>query len=422
MRSFSFCFWLLVVAIASHPKSEDIPSHPKHSSVLQPSWSGNHHALVELSPIPCASEGGSCFLSGPAVVQYGTGQGVYGAVIAERTNVPCNNGVFSDPAPGKGKTCFLLPIDYNQMGIGGFTWAVVASEGQTFTGNINCPITWARYGIGASWIYRTIFGYMPCNNAWFGFDPAPRQTKQCQVVQNQCLFVPAPSGPSRPQCAQEGQNCDLSLTQSFTKWMILTTSSSHPESRFTQSQVLLFAGSGSVPCSVNVFGDPVPFVRKFCYFLDLNKPFNSPTGSWVLAAQNPGGSVSVSLTRSLTRTNTTTTTNTFTQELSTEIEKNFVFGKAKVAAKFSFAESTQFATQVSLTTTSTCNVTCQSNVPFLYQWQWQATEQCSAANDQCALTQTSCEFSCEPQQIPPNCPFSACAASPNGCLCQDFAG
>ena len=54
----------------------------------------------------CAPEGGSCAVSGQALMLYGA-NGVYSAKVVEQTTA-CSNDVFGDPVPNVAKSCLLL--------------------------------------------------------------------------------------------------------------------------------------------------------------------------------------------------------------------------------------------------------------------------------------------------------------------------
>lgn len=59
------------------------------------------------------------------------------------------------------------------------TWTKVADELQTF--RTNAPTT-VRFGVGSTWITKTVNGYAQCTRATFGGDPAVGKTKQCEVA------------------------------------------------------------------------------------------------------------------------------------------------------------------------------------------------------------------------------------------------
>jgi hypothetical protein len=67
------------------------------------------HCLTSLVPgAPCAAEGGSCAVSGAALMLYGA-NGVYtGKVVTQAT--ACSISVFEDPAPNVPKACVLVNV------------------------------------------------------------------------------------------------------------------------------------------------------------------------------------------------------------------------------------------------------------------------------------------------------------------------
>ena len=59
-----------------------------------------------------------------------------------------------------------------------YTWSKVADERQTFSVT---SLTRVRYGSGRSWVYKWVSGTASCTNEFFGKDPAPGVTKQCDA-------------------------------------------------------------------------------------------------------------------------------------------------------------------------------------------------------------------------------------------------
>ncbi|MGB2787451.1 MAG: prepilin-type N-terminal cleavage/methylation domain-containing protein [Candidatus Saccharimonadaceae bacterium] len=68
-------------------------------------------AYIGMSSTSCASEGGTCVVSGTKSVAYGA-NGMLAVKSGLTGNVPCTNANFGDPAPGFGKKCYI--IDYSQ--------------------------------------------------------------------------------------------------------------------------------------------------------------------------------------------------------------------------------------------------------------------------------------------------------------------
>jgi hypothetical protein len=62
------------------------------------------------------------------------------------------------------------------------TWTKIANEGLTV--ELSEPTT-VRYGADSNWISRSVSGRLECTSRFFGSDPAPGVTKQCQKTTTQ---------------------------------------------------------------------------------------------------------------------------------------------------------------------------------------------------------------------------------------------
>jgi len=319
-------------------------------------------------------------------------------LIAESTTVPCNNGVFSDPSYGNNKQCAITPLNTGNAGLTTSQWTTFGSENSQY--DISC-IAWVRFGYGSSWTYKLTFGFVSCSNSWFNFDPSYGNDKVCQY--NYCS-----SGPLT-FCGQEGTICDLSSSPTFAKYVVYTPNNQPTFSDAVGSEVRIFAGENSVGCSNDVFGfDPSYGNTKYCYYVPVSAPFINPTGAWLLAAEGFGGITTVSLTVSLQRSSTTQKTSTWTTTLSQEVSTSFEFGGTKTTVSVSDAESTMLSNTLTTGSSQTCTAQCPATAPYVYQWAWQASEQCTTGAQYCALQQSSCYYACMPSQNPPPCPYSAC--------------
>lgn len=136
--------------------------------------------------VNCAREGGVCRLPGPATVRYGA-EGNYAYERFNGGTVRCDNGIFGDPAPRRGKGCDfqLLRGGHGGGGYGGPNdggwgggWSECAREGGycEFRGRRA-----VRYGTDDRYVVRDFRSGTECSNAAFGEDPAPRKRKQCWV-------------------------------------------------------------------------------------------------------------------------------------------------------------------------------------------------------------------------------------------------
>ncbi|MBE2245182.1 MAG: hypothetical protein IAE86_20710 [Burkholderiaceae bacterium] len=132
------------------------------------------------------------------------------------------------------------------------TWTKIAGEGGSFTVAANTVV---RYGVGSSWIQKTVSGTGWCTNGFFGKDPAVGVTKQCQV---QMDVTPPPSG-TWTKIANEGGSFSVGTSQRVrfgkdTKWVEKTM-------------------SGAGQCTNGFFGiDPAYGVTKQCDLFKADAP------------------------------------------------------------------------------------------------------------------------------------------------------
>ncbi|MER5435525.1 chitinase [Streptomyces sp. NPDC002588] len=182
---------------------------------------------------PCASEGGTCAISGATVVAYGTGGRFNYAT--ESSSTACTNATFEDPAPDVVKACYAqtAPPATN-------VWASCASEGGTcsFAG-----VMTVAYGANGAFSYATVPA-TSCTNAVFR-DPAPGTVKSCY------LMAAPPSFTTWTQCASEGGTCSFSGT--------------HEVAYGAAGKYAYRTVSGSTGCSNAVFTDPVDGTAKKCF-------------------------------------------------------------------------------------------------------------------------------------------------------------
>jgi hypothetical protein len=119
----------------------------------------------------CASEGGTCTVTGPTMVAYGAAGAFAARLVSSST--PCTNGAFgSDPIYGVAKGC------YPAVSGGPPGWGVCASENGT------CDPGSARtvvYGARGAFYARWQTGPVSCSSAAFGGDPIPGVAKVCYL-------------------------------------------------------------------------------------------------------------------------------------------------------------------------------------------------------------------------------------------------
>lgn len=143
----------------------------------------------------CASEGGTCRLSGTNQVRYG----LDGHFVSKTAtgNVACNNATFGDPYPNYDKVCQYMPGTASTPTptptppAPSGTWTKCADEG----GSCVVPGTvQVRYGANNSYSTKTVTNSIPCNNNSFG-DPAYGVAKTCAYAATSgAPSTPAPSG------------------------------------------------------------------------------------------------------------------------------------------------------------------------------------------------------------------------------------
>ena len=184
----------------------------------------------------CASENGTCAVSGTTAVAYGA-NGRFNYTTATG-NAPCTNANFGgDPIPNTAKTCYseTAPPSAN-------VWTSCSSEGGTcaFTG-----VMTVAYGAGNSFNYATLPGGTACSNAVFG-DPISGTAKSCYLI------AAPPSFNTWSSCSAEGGTCSFSGT--------------HEVAYGANGQYFYRSVNSSTGCSNAVFGgDPINGTAKTCY-------------------------------------------------------------------------------------------------------------------------------------------------------------
>jgi hypothetical protein len=136
----------------------------------QPNLPGQFPAAGGISPpTQCAVENGNCSFSGARTVIYGV-EGKFSQPHVAVDGIPCNNGVFGDPAVGTGKACFLAGEELQRCALE----------------NGRCSFTGLRtvaYGARYSFNTKTAAGGIDCNNGTFG-DPLVGTGKACYLLPN----------------------------------------------------------------------------------------------------------------------------------------------------------------------------------------------------------------------------------------------
>jgi serine protease len=184
----------------------------------------------------CASEGGACSFSGPAMIAYGV-NGEFTFYLLG-TALPCTNDAFGgDPAPKQVKGCYLAPAG----GPAGH-WTSCGADGATCTVNGTQTVA---FGARGAFNYATVSGSFSCTVATFGGDPIYGAGKACYTR----------SGPPvgfSTQCASEQSTCNFSGFRT----VAYGADGSYRYKSFT----------GGTPCTNAAFGtDPIVSVVKSCY-------------------------------------------------------------------------------------------------------------------------------------------------------------
>jgi hypothetical protein len=184
----------------------------------------------------CASENGSCTISGPTMVAFGA-NGAFTMRVLGSTLACTSDNFGGDPLAGVVKGCYLAP-----GGGPAGNWAQCAAESGSCT--VSGPQTVA-FGANGSFDYATENGTFSCATATFGSDPLYGVPKACYTHSG----GPAGFGTT---CAAENGTCSFSGFQT----VAFGADGSYTYKSFT----------GGTPCTNAVFGgDPIYGVVKSCY-------------------------------------------------------------------------------------------------------------------------------------------------------------
>lgn len=205
--------------------------------------------------VPCAREGQTCHVPGPAQVRFGAN----GHFVARNVDGPidCTTAEFGDPARHVPKVCEYRPEwdhsgpqrgDRDDRG-----WEDCAKEGEVcrFRGQ-----RLVRFGADGAYNMRRGVDRIDCSIEQFG-DPVYGVRKSCQVRaeadHREHGPWPGPQADGRwTRCADEGQTCNVPIS-AVVRFGV--------PGDYHYRQV-----SGSVRCDSRGFGDPRPGVLKACDF------------------------------------------------------------------------------------------------------------------------------------------------------------
>lgn len=223
-------------------------------------------ARDETGWVPCAREGQTCHVPGPAQVRFGANG--YFATRTVDGAIDCGTREFGDPVRRLPKTCEyqLLPErdrphpdrdgrdDREDRERG---WVDCAKEGEVcrFHGQ-----RLVRFGADGAYNVRRVTDQIDCSSEQFG-DPVHGVRKRCQVRGEPDPGGPDPFPGSGPgphgdghwvRCADEGQTCNTPMP-AVVRFGV--------PGDYHYRQV-----SGPVRCDGRAFGDPRPGVMKSCEF------------------------------------------------------------------------------------------------------------------------------------------------------------
>ena len=144
-------------------------------------------------------------------------------------------------------------------------WNFLADEWQPFTVDGTQTV---RFGLGTTWIEKSVTGSGVCSNSFFGQDPLPGIVKRCELLETVPPPPPPPDG-TWAFLADEWQAFTVSGTQTV---------------RYGQGTTWIQRSvtDGGV-CSNTFFGqDPLPGIVKRCELLVAPPP--PPDGTWTFIA------------------------------------------------------------------------------------------------------------------------------------------
>lgn len=159
---------------------DPVPGVIKACEVGNPSGSSAVLASTPTNWVKAVSESQTFRVFEPTDIRYGVGTNWVQRTV--NGSVSCTNSFFGrDPAKGLVKSC-EIPSKSGETSastLAPVVWGKAVDENQTFS--VTGP-TEVRYGVGATWIQRTIVGAFNCTNSFFGRDPAYGLLKTCQIA------------------------------------------------------------------------------------------------------------------------------------------------------------------------------------------------------------------------------------------------
>jgi hypothetical protein len=144
------------------------------------------------------------------------------------------------------------------------SWIKIASENGSFT---VVGTKTVRFGTGSNWIQKTMIGTGQCSISFFGSDPAPGFSKECDGPATVTVppLRPAPV-PTPPLQAHKAVNSGTGMwTKIASEWATFSVSGTQTVRFGTGSNWVEKAVTGSAQCSYVFFGnDPAPGMSKEC--------------------------------------------------------------------------------------------------------------------------------------------------------------
>jgi hypothetical protein len=192
------------VACSNTEFGDPAPNYGKTCSIASVPATATTAGVATAIWTVCATEDGTCNVSGTAEVRYGTATQYVTKTVTGP--VACSNTVFGDPAPGYGKSCSIASVSTSSpmpapapatpavvTPIVSLTWTPCANEGGTC--NVSGTAT-VRYGTATQYVTKTVTGPVACSNTVFG-DPAPNYGKTCSIA-SAVTGSPSPSPSPSP--------------------------------------------------------------------------------------------------------------------------------------------------------------------------------------------------------------------------------
>jgi hypothetical protein len=346
----------------------------------------------------CSGENGRCEMSDMAhhLVRYGA-DGKFNFVETDGTSfIDCNNGVFGDPASGKGKVC-----DYIAAPAPKVTWVVCASETLTCRLPDNAPRL-VKYMGGAAAVLKIASTSTACDNQHFG-DIAPGMGKSCAYASTPYSGM-AGTGTFASLCA-EYQDCSLQGNGGVDPILV----------RFGAGTGWIYETTtmDSFKCNSDTFSnDPAYGVGKFCQYVAITPTVQGVNGYWrqVASCANCTG-LTKKVTASVTGARATTNSNMWSETVSIGYKKSFGvpgnMNEVSVSASQTYARTESVTDSLSRTSSEEVDANCPGGASVsMWQWTIDVSDLCWAQGGSCKTSVTTLNILCAsspPTNFHPQC-------------------